>query len=144
MQEILVNKLHEYIRANNPELLLALEQENKVTEYLQESVSTADDLINQLLRDNKPASLVEEFCIDELTKQLRPSRFNYIKSVLEEEFSGDFERLSKHGVLTTEVLNLMSVCDPMFEELGFSEQTEDNRHLRYAVMGAIHEYLDME
>ena len=32
MQQTLMNKLHEYIRENNPDLLFQLEEDKKVTE----------------------------------------------------------------------------------------------------------------
>lgn len=141
MQEILIRKLHDYIRENNPDLLLTLQQANKVTEYLQDNVSTVDELINQLLAGNKPVFLIEELCMKELTKPLRPSRFNYLKVLLEQEFQKEYERFYQSGILTTELINMISVCDPVFDELGFSEEKEDDHHLRYAVIGAVHEYL---
>ena len=140
MQEILIRKLHEYISENNPDLLLTLQEENKVTEFLNSTVSSVDGLINELLQENKPTSLIEELCINELTKTLRPSRFNYLKSILEEEFPSDFKKLLQSGLLKTEVINMIAVCDPVFDELGFSIEKEDDRYLRYAVTGAMHEY----
>ena len=143
MQEILVRKLHDYIRENNPDLLLTLQQENKVTEYLQDNVSTVDELIHSLLDNNKPVSLIEELCMKELTKPLRPSRFNYLKVLVEQEFQKEYERFYENGILTTELINMISVCDPVFDELEFSEEKEDNHYLRYAVIGAVHEYLNV-
>jgi SAM-dependent methyltransferase len=141
MQEILIRKLHEYISENNPDLLLTLQQENKVTEYLHSTVSSVDGLINELLQANKPTSLIEELCINDLTKTLKPSRFNYLKAILEEEFPGDFEKLLQNGLLKTEIINMISICEPVFDELGFSIEKEDDRYLRYAVTGAVHEYI---
>ena len=141
MQEILVRKLHDYIRENNPDLLLTLQQESKVTEYLQDNVSTVDDLIQSLLAENKPVFLIEEICMKELTKPLRPSRFNYLKVLVEQEFQKEYERFYENGILTTELFNMISVCDPVFDEMNFSEQKEDDRNMRYAITGAVHDYL---
>ena len=140
MQETLLRKLHEYIRDNNPDLLLTLQEENRLTDYLNESVASVDGLINQLVAENQPPSMIEEQCMEELTKPLKPSSYSYIKSILEEEFPNDFERMLNNNVLTTELINMITVCDAVFEEFEFSDATEDNRFLRYAVTGAVYEY----
>lgn len=144
MQETLIRKLHEYIRENNPDLLLTLQEENRVTDYLQENVASLDDMIQQLFSENKPVLVIEQLCMDELTKPLRPSRFNYLKEVLEEEFPSAYERFRQHGVLTTELINLITACDEVFDEVNFSEENEDDRYLRYAIIGAVHDYLNKE
>ena len=141
MQEILVRKLHDYIRDNNPDLLLILLEENRLTDYLHENVSSINEFINQLLSENKASSIIEELCMEELTSALLPSRFNYLQTLLEEEFQNEHDRLEQSGILTTELINLITACDPVFDELGFSKANEDDRYLRYAVMGAMHEYL---
>lgn len=140
MQEMLIRKLHEYIRDNNPDLLMTLEEENRVSDYLQENVASIDSLINQLLADNNPASVIEERCMEEMTRQLKPSRYNYLKEILEHEFPGEFERFNHTSILQTEIINLIIVCDPVFYELNFSEENDNDRYLRYAVTGAVHEY----
>ena len=144
MQELLIRKLHDYIRDNNPDLLLILQEANRVTEFLSENVASVDELINQLVSDNKPLSTIEELCMEELTKQIRPSRFNYLKALVEEEFPNEFERWEQTGILTTELINMITVCDPVFDEMRFSTENEDNRNLRYAIIGAMHEYLNKE
>jgi hypothetical protein len=144
MQEILVRKLHDYIRENNPDLLLILQQEKKVTEYLKENVRSVNELMNHLLSENRSPLMIEDFCIEELTRPLRPSRFNYLKKILAEEFPNDFERLHNSRILTPEVINMIAACDPVFDEMSFSEENEDDRHLRYAIMGAVSEYVSLE
>ena len=76
MQETLLRKLHEYIRDNNPDFLLTLQDENRLTDYLNESVASVDGLIHQLVAENQPPSVIEVQCMDELTKPLRPSRYS--------------------------------------------------------------------
>src|SRR5665647_376806 len=60
MQKILIKKLHEYIRENNPDLLLQLEEESKVTEYLEKKVSTVNNLLQQYR--GQPEYIIEEVC----------------------------------------------------------------------------------
>ena len=142
MQELLIRRLYDYIRDNNPDLLLILLEENRLTDYLHENVSSIDQLINQLLSENKGPSLIEELCLQELTRPLLPSRFNYLSTLLEEEFQQEHDRLERAGILTTELINMIIACDPVFDEMEFSTANEDDRYLRYAVMGAVHEYFN--
>jgi hypothetical protein len=80
MQETLKHRLHEYIRQNNPDVLLALEEKGNVTKYLLDKVNSISDLLVQLKSENKPAYIIEEACMDVLTKELKPSKYNYICS----------------------------------------------------------------
>ena len=139
MQDILINKLHEYIRENNPDLLLQLEEDGKVTEYLSNKVSTVNALLNQLNKE-QPAYIIEEACMDVLTEDLRPSKYNYICIILEEEFGDTYQQLIDNGLLQFEAVNLVNYCQSVFEDLKFSEETQDNQFLRYAIIGVISEY----
>jgi hypothetical protein len=47
------------------------------------------------------------------------------------------DTLRVNGLLPYELINLMSVCAPVFDELGTDE---DNRTLRHALTGTIQEY----
>ena len=63
MQQTLMNKLHEYIRENNPDLLFQLEEDGKVTEYLSDKISTVSVLIKQM-DIGQPAYIIEDACMD--------------------------------------------------------------------------------
>ncbi len=140
MQDILSNKLLEYIRENNPDLLMQLEEDGKVTEYLFNKVSTVSALLNQLNKE-QPDYIIEASCMDVLTQDLRPSKFNYISSVLEEEFGTTYQQLQESGTIKFEVINLINKCHSIFDDLNFSEENEDNQFLRYCIIGTIQEYL---
>jgi len=140
MQNILIYKLHEYIREYNPDLLMQLEEDGKVTEYLFNRVSTVSALLNQLNKE-QPDYIIEAICMDVLTQDLRPSKFNYISSVLEEEFGTTYQQLQESGTIKFEVLNLINKCHSVFDDLNFSEENEDNQFLRYFIIGTIQEYL---
>lgn len=142
MQEVLSQKLHQYITDNNPDLLVTLQQEGNVSGYLREKVAAVDLLMNELLAAGTPAYIIEERCMNELTKELRPSKFNYLILILEDEFEADYYRLKESELLTYEVINLIESCTPVFETLGFTEENENDRHLRYAITGAVKEYFE--
>ncbi len=141
MQEILLQKLHQYISQNNPDLLFQLEQDAKITEYLTAKISSVQSLMDQS-RKGQPDYIIEDACMDILTADLKPSRYNYIKALLEEEFEKEYLRLIETPFLQTEVINMISYCREVFDSIGFNESNADDRFLRYNIMGAISEYFE--
>jgi hypothetical protein len=141
MQEILIQKLLLYMQDNNPELLLQLEEKSRVTDYLLSKVGMVDCLINEWDED-QPAYILETACMDILTQDLRPSKYQYICKILEEEFEDYYEKLDATGLKKLEAINLLESCKQVFDDFGFDEESEDNRLLRYLVMGSMSEYFE--
>ena len=141
MQDILINKLHQYLRENNPDVLLQLEEEGKVTEYLSNKIKLVDALLQEADK-KQPAYIIEEAYMDILTVDLRPSKYHYICGILEEEFEATYRRLQSSGTLQFEVINMIKYCLPLFDAIGFTLENEDSRELQYSVTGAIAEYLE--
>lgn len=142
MKEILIGKLLEYIRDNNPDLLFALEAEDKLRSWLYDKVYSAESFIQQLRNNNQPDYIIEETCLDDITRDLRPSRYNYIINLLEQEFEKDYNQLVQSGLLQHEAINMISYCNSTFADLRFAEENEDNQFIRYAITGAVSEYLE--
>ena len=141
MQDRLIQKLKVYIQENNPDLFLTLQKENRLTDYLQESVDSVHSMIHQLSAIHTAPSVIEELCMEELTRQLKPSRFNYLKKILEEDYPSYFEKMEQQGVLTTELINMITTCDAVLNQFNLSIINEHNPQLRYAVMGELDDYL---
>lgn len=141
MQEILLQKLQQYISQNNPDLLFQLEQERRLTEYLTDKVSIVKALIEQSGK-GQPDYIIEEACMDILTQDLKPSRYNYIRELFEKEFEKEFLQLSETPLLQTEVINMVNYCKDVFDEIGFTDANEDDTFLRYNIIGAMSEYLE--
>lgn len=142
MKDSLIKKLHEYIRENNPDVLMQLEEDGKVTEYLSDRLSTVVVLLSQLNK-GQPRYIVEETCMDIMTQDLRPSRYNYITNILEEEFESTYQQLKESGTLKFEIINLIQQCQSVFEDLNFSEENEDNRFTRYTISDCVSEYFEL-
>lgn len=141
MKDLLTNKLHHYISENNPDLLFALQEKSESTSYLYNKVSEINHLLQELQEANTPEYIIEEVCLNELTKDLRPSKYNYIKNILEEEFEFAFYNLQKSGTLVYEIVNIINQYEEVFQAFEFNEESEDSRQLRYAIIGIISEYL---
>lgn len=141
MQNMLKEKLWAYIVTHNPELMFSLQEDYSVTRYLEEKVKAVMPTAERLLSENRPLYVIEELCVNEMTEELRPSKFLYIREVFEEEFPADFERLREAGVLTYEIVNMLRACEEIFEAFGFSEKNEEQRHLRHAIISQVHDCL---
>jgi hypothetical protein len=62
--------------------------------------------------------------------------YDYVKLVLEEEFFAVYLRFSNNGILHYELTNILELCSPLVRGLD-----EDDRFLRYEVIGTIADYL---
>ena len=101
-----------------------------------------DNLPDILLAEGKPIYVIEEICMEALTRDLRPSKFVYLCTVLQEELEEVYFGWLESGILTYEVINLLQACMPLFNQFGFRDESEDDRLLRYAILGSIREYLN--
>jgi len=144
MQTILIEKLRSFLVENAPEKLIALQQDFSVTRYLEDKVYTIMPLAERLAGEGKPPYIIEELCLAELTRDLLPSKFLFIRNILENEFPETYERFREIGVLAYETINLIEACKPVFEKYGFTEENEDDRMLRYTIIGTISEYLEQK
>ena len=142
MQEVLVSKLLEYVRDNNPDLLFALEAADNLRVWLYEKAESVQPLFEQLKNDKQPEHIIIERCLAEATINLRPSCYHYILNLLEQEFEANYITLSKSGLLQHEIINMIGYCEPVFDDLNFTEENEDNRFIQYAITGMISEYLE--
>ncbi|MDM8175989.1 hypothetical protein QT327_16810 [Olivibacter sp. 47] len=141
MQEILKERLYSYLVDNRVDLFLDLQHKGGLKEYLNSSVSAIAPQIREMQESGEPDLYIEEYCMDELTRKLRPSPFLYLYRVLEEEFEKDFYRMREDGILTYELINILGCCRDIFDRNAFSEETEEDRYLRYEITGAVGDYL---
>lgn len=141
MQEILLPKFHQYLQAHYPERVLALQETQGLMSYLTTTVQSVELLAEELVHRNVPPGEIEHQCWALLLETLPPSRFDYLSEIVESEFAEQYARLEQQGMLTMELVNLITFCDPVFEGLG---PDEEDRYLRYAIMGTVHEYFERE
>ena len=65
--------------------------------------------------------------------------YDYLRLVLEEEFLAVYLRFINHGILHYELTNILELCAPLMRGLD-----EDDRFLKYEVIGTIADYLQEE
>jgi uncharacterized protein DUF1896 len=141
MRDILKKKLHEYLVANHPDLLVSLQGDGSVTNYLQDRMDILQDLPEVLAEKGQPAYIVEEVCMEMLTKDLRPSKFQFVCAVLSNSFESTYEIWVNNGILIYEVINLIEECNPLFKEFGFTEASEEDTNLMTAVVAKVERYI---
>lgn len=141
VQAKLIDILSKYIVDNNPEIIINDRPGNSMIDFVSEKMDSVKPLIDKMEEEGKPQYLICERCVDEMTASLKPSKANYVKEVLAEDFPEDYYRFTEFGILTYETLNLIQRCEALFLTYGFTEDTMDNRFLRYAVIAEIHDYL---
>lgn len=141
MEAILKKKLRDYMILNNPDLIIWLQDENKIAQYMDEKVSAVMPVVSRLQSEGCPQYITEEICLDELTEDLRPSRFNYINGLLEEEFEIDYANLLEEGVLTYEVINMIEQSKQIFEKFEIQGSDEENEELKKNIIPVIQHYL---
>lgn len=138
---MLKEKLWAYIVHNNPDLMYRLQEDYSVMRYLEEKVKGVMPMADRLLSERRPLYAIEELCVREMTEELRPSRFLYIREVLEDEFPNDCQRLREDGLLTYEAINIMEGCNEIFGAFDFSVENKDSSRLRHAIIAHIHGFL---
>lgn len=143
MEELLRNKLRTYIAVNNPDLIVQ-QQYNRFsfTLYVIDQVQAVMPKVMDWLESGVPQYEIEELALKEMTATLRPSKYQYIKQVLEEDFPLEEENFTEAGVLTFEIINMIELCQNSFEAFDFSEETQHERKLRYAIIADIASYLN--
>jgi hypothetical protein len=144
MKTQLIKQLHHYLLHNHTDLLIALQEEHRLEHYLKQKVESVADLLAQLQDEHRPPYVIEALCLEDLTRDLRPSRFNYMRELLQTEFEKPYQRMHDSGMLTYELINLIGACEPIFEVFAFGEENEESIELKHAVIGMISEYLERQ
>lgn len=143
METTLKEKLWYYISCHNPELMFDLQEEYRVSGYLEEKIASVMPEASELLDQGVPALKVQEICMEQMIEGLRPSKFLFIKRILEEEFPTAYLALQQSYMLNYELLNILECCQEIFEKFGFKSENGIQRTLRYAIMGEINHYLSL-
>ena len=142
MEDVLKEKLWLYIINNNPDLMFTLQEEYRVSEYLNEKIATVKSIVDELLEEATPQYIIKEISLNLLTEDLKPSRYVYIRLLLEEEFQSNYNQFYESGILIYEVINLVESCKEVFETIGFTNENEDNTFLKNAIIGQMADYLN--
>lgn len=137
-----MTRLHAWMIQHCPHLLMELQQQFGVSDYLSNKLTSISELLNGLSETGHPDYIIEEQCMIELTQDLLPSRYDYLQELVQEEFPLEFEQWKRSGILTYELCNLVTSCNPVFDLFEFSSESEDDRELYYMITGAVSNCLE--
>lgn len=135
MQELLQIKLQNYLAVHYPDMLLSLAEEGTAEAFIRGQVESISGEMDVMLAGGAPAYEVEVYCMDVLIGSLPPSKFDFICDILEGEFIESYKSFEQTNILLFEVVNIIAACELPD---GFDEE---DRLLRYSVIGAIDSYL---
>lgn len=144
MRRILIEKLNRFLVENHPDLVISLQADGRVTQYLQDRLDILDDLPEVLLEKGQPLYVAEEVCMEILTRDLQASKYHFICAQLSNSFETVYEDWSESGILVFEVINLIQYCDPVFLQFGFSEESMDDSKISAAAVEVIDKYVKGE
>lgn len=144
MRRILIEKLNRFLVENHPDLVISLQADGRVTQYLQDRLDILDDLPEVLLEKGQPLYVAEEVCMEILTRDLQASKYHFICAQLSNSFETVYEDWSESGILVFEVINLIQYCDPVFLQFGFSEESMDDPKISAAAVDVIDKYVKGE
>jgi len=144
MYSQLKEKLWAYIVQNNPDLMFRLQDDYRVTQYLEEKVSGVMPTALSLLEQNKPGHAIHKLCLNELTAELKPSRYNYMITLLATEFKAQYAMLAASGLLCYEAVNLVEYCAAIFDKEGFCEQNVQDKNIYKTITEKVASYLEQE
>jgi hypothetical protein len=142
MIQQLKEKLWAYIIENNPELMYELQEKYGVDDYLDGKISTVMPAALKLTQEGQTSDAVLELSLNQLTEDLKPSRYHYILTVLSEEFESQHDKLKESGLLGYEAANLVGYCEPTFSAFKFSAENEDHKQIYLAITGMVAEYFE--
>ncbi len=124
MYQQLKEKLWSFIVHNNPDLMFNLQDEYKVTEYLETKVSAVMPKVMKLLEEGKEGYAILEICMNEMTAELKPSRYHYIAGIIKDEFPADYARLREAGQLSYQTVLIVDKCKESFDIFNFCEENK--------------------
>ncbi len=104
MSDKLQGLLLGYIRENNPDLLQQLDEDDSLHAWVIEKIREVELVLLQA----KPIPDAE--FLDLMTVDLKPSKYNYLRDLLEDEFPDDYQRLKDSGMLRYEIIHIIHLC----------------------------------
>ena len=141
MEAELLEKYRVYITTHNPELVLMNQDIYPLSRYIRERMDQVMPTLKYLQDIGKPEHEVIALCLDHLTRELKPSKADYLREVLETEFPREQHTLRQAGTLTYNVVALIRHCDEVFGSFGFRENHTGSTLLRHAVIARVQDYL---
>jgi|SRR5690606_11444424 len=132
-----------FITEHNPELMFSLQENYSVTSYLNEKIKCIQPKLQNWRTIGYPESSIFLLAMEILTTDLKPSRFQFISSLLKHDFPSHYTYFSDHGVLTYKTLILVELCQGAFDSIRFSEAHCNSGRFKEAISGIIRKQISL-
>lgn len=140
MKNQLKEQLRQYIAENYPEMVHQFNPDVPFTTYLSDQIKLIEPLMDELMAQGHTSDEIQNLCFKELIKDFYPSKYRYLLEIIEAEFPSEYDTFSNLGILKFTVMNIMTQCEAAFEAFDFSEETLDDRFMRYQMIAEIQIY----
>lgn len=141
MEAVLLDRFSAYVVDHHPELVMKSPVEYPLSRWIRERMAAVLPTLKFLQDKGTPEHVVIATCMDELTRDLRPSKADYLREVLVAEFPREQHTMVQAGTLTYNVVELIRHCDEVFRNFGFRESNVGSTLLRHAVIAEVADYL---
>jgi len=137
MEKQLNERLWKFITEHNPELMFSLQENYSMTPYLAEKIKSIQPQLKAWKQIGYPESSIFLLAMEVLTSELKPSRFQFITSLLKKDFPSHYNQFKEQGILTHKTLALVDLCKVAFDSIRFSESHCNSQRFRAAISGII-------
>lgn len=141
MGQAILNEFIKILIKSYPDLLFEVQENGQLQAFIQGKLEAIQPIVQSLRDAGQPRHIIEELVLDHLMSTVGPSRYDYIVEVLEADFTELYSDMHGSGVFTYEAIGILLKVTHVFDELAFSDANKEDRLLRYAIIGAIQEFI---
>ncbi len=142
MERELLDRLLSYVAEHNPELAVMLSPKVSMLDFLNGKVQLVQPYAAKLEQQGKPMDEILTSCLHVMTAELRPSKYQYVLSLLNSDFPENYAQMESAGVLKAEIIHLVCTGAGIFRNFCFAEETKNSSLLRHAIIHHIHQHLE--
>lgn len=141
MKKTLIELFLAYLAEHYPDQILKLRKDKDFEGFVEASFEALEVDPEELVRQGIPVYQVQEICLKQLTDAFGPSRYDYLLTLLRDEFGAVLDDWKAEDLLPSKAVALLGDCEPAFELFGFSHDQDENEGLRDALITAIYRSL---
>ena len=135
----LFKRYHHFLCEGYPELILG--EEPPLKTIIEEKIITIAPMIPRLRKEGHQDPAILELCFQSMKASTAPSRFLFLKGILQEHFHGDYLFLREQGTLSAELIRLLGQSETLFGQYPISEGEIFSAELRQALIPLIADFL---
>jgi hypothetical protein len=137
IKENLIKLFMAFISENNPDVIVSIGSTGSMKRFVRDKAEVAMDLAKNLKERGLPESEILDACFESMVKEMKPSRFNFLKDLIQNHFPEKLKRYSETGVMTYEIIQVIESHGHLFEKYRFGETETKNDLLETEFVGIL-------